>query len=513
MRSLSGQLVGPQASQEMHQHRSNGYLSDGEGYIIQNQMARVSRSGKYGSQASSPRSDRHSHDPMLSDDDDEDEDEDEEEDEDDDIEAEIHMNDLKEAGKQAAGSAQDQDLIVSYSAFQAEAAAAATALGKFSKVERSSKDQQAPAHSHRLKPGSSSKEQLFSVHAVSTTTTTTRETATMRRSNSNGCVMDDPGSQPKRPPSAPDQANGQQRGSRRSSRSNSRQGSDLVDNRTTVVMAMTKSRGGGASSSQSDQRSDGGYKSDGWYQQQQRCSQPPTTKRPDGYRSEGSTESPKHMEAGQVHHHHAHGPQAVRPRSSSRTSRPSSSQPASSSSSTTRGSTVKHQPSCPSDNRLQREQPPGSRSLQSFQRQESTGSFYSSHSAPNCGSSAAGHRHHVHHHGHHVQRPVQGGQQAVAVGGQQNLESCSTQSSSSSASGPPPDYNSCSGPPNYDQAAGKQQAPRGYHLMTSKLAEAPKVPPHANQQPGRSSSKKRMNSSKPRQAGSNELYYMGEFYG
>ena len=87
---------------EPNTHQSsgrNGYLSDGEGYIIQNQ--RVSRSGKYGSQASSPRSDRQlMHHPddseEESDEDEDEEDEEEEEDLEDNIEAEIHMNDMKE---------------------------------------------------------------------------------------------------------------------------------------------------------------------------------------------------------------------------------------------------------------------------------------------------------------------------------------------------------------------------------------------------------------------------------
>jgi hypothetical protein len=169
IRSLSGQLV-TMSGQDHNQHIQsgrNGYLSDGEGYMIQNQ--RVSRSGKYGSQASSPRSDRHlalHHDDAMSDDDEdeesEDDDDDEEEDEhedlehdqelEDNIEAEIHMNDMKAdhlPGPGVAGglgqvqqrdqqqqptsssvmSKQQQgpsasDLIVSYSAFQAEATAA-----------------------------------------------------------------------------------------------------------------------------------------------------------------------------------------------------------------------------------------------------------------------------------------------------------------------------------------------------------------------------------------------------
>ena len=175
IRSLSGQLVTMSGQDHNHHIQSgrNGYLSDGEGYMIQNQ--RVSRSGKYGSQASSPRSDRHlalHHDDAMSDDDDEEDSEDDEEDEEDDqedlehdqelednIEAEIHMNDMKadhlpggpagvavgslgglggqvqqrdqqqQATSSSVMSKQQQgpsasDLIVSYTAFQAEATAA-----------------------------------------------------------------------------------------------------------------------------------------------------------------------------------------------------------------------------------------------------------------------------------------------------------------------------------------------------------------------------------------------------
>ena len=179
IRSLSGQLVTMQDHHhsQHHLHGRNGYLSDGEGYMLQNQ--RVSRSGKYGSQASSPRSDRHlslhhdhhgqlRHDDDSDEDDDEDDDEDEDEDEeeeeeedeledvdiiDDNIEAEIHMNDLKDhvitaassadprtvSGQQPTSSNKPQppppgvsgssDLIVSYSAFQAEAASASSMPG------------------------------------------------------------------------------------------------------------------------------------------------------------------------------------------------------------------------------------------------------------------------------------------------------------------------------------------------------------------------------------------------
>ena len=172
IRSLSGQLVPMPDQHNSHGHGlhgRNGYLSDGEGYMIQNQ--RVSRSGKYGSQASSPRSDRHlalhQDDDMSDDDDEEDDDDDEDDDEeeeeleediiDDNIEAEIHMNDLKhdphvgqvqvqqQQATSSSGSRQasqgfesqpkppppqppqrdpsSSDLIVSYTAFQAEASA------------------------------------------------------------------------------------------------------------------------------------------------------------------------------------------------------------------------------------------------------------------------------------------------------------------------------------------------------------------------------------------------------
>ena len=111
------------------------------------------------------------------------------------------------------------------------------------------------------------KDKVYTVHAV--TTTTVAETSTMRRSNSNGCVMDGP----KARPSAP-QPQLQHRGQHRS-RSNSRNQEEIIH----------KPRGGGASSSQSDHRSDGGYKSDGWYHNTQRShQQQPQQKRPDGYR-------------------------------------------------------------------------------------------------------------------------------------------------------------------------------------------------------------------------------------
>ena len=173
IRSLSGQLVTMSGQDHNHHIQSgrNGYLSDGEGYMIQNQ--RVSRSGKYGSQASSPRSDRHlalHHDDAMSDDDEDEESEDDDDEEEDDhedlehdqelednIEAEIHMNDMKadhlpggppgvavvgglggqvqqrdqqqQATSSSVMSKQQQgpsasDLIVSYTAFQAEATAA-----------------------------------------------------------------------------------------------------------------------------------------------------------------------------------------------------------------------------------------------------------------------------------------------------------------------------------------------------------------------------------------------------
>ena len=226
--------------------------------------------------------------------------------------------------------------------------------------------------------------------------------------------------------------------------------------------------------------------------------------------------------------------------------------------------------------------PRASQSFQSFQRQESTGSFYSSHSAPtNCGvhKHHHGHGHHAHgqghHHHHHHGPPLRGHPP-------QNLESCSTQSSSSSASGPP-DYATCAGapPPAYDHNTSSSMKttagvvgvrgmikghppnppPRSDNPI---IVQAPKIPPHqgsgsgsggsssasrrktsrggagAGDHPGGSSSHSRSNSAirqqpqqqqpqqpqhhphhrhhnfamnKSRQAGSNELYYMGEFYG
>jgi hypothetical protein len=376
----------------------------------------------------------------------------------------------------------------------------------------------------------------------------------MRRSNSNGCVMDRPQGgqqpQPHQPqPISSSQENGQQQSrSRRSSRSNSRQGSsDMVDSGVSIGAAggIIGSRNSGrASSSQSDQRSDGGYKSDGWYQQRSQPPQP-STKRPDGYRSEGSTESPKHHQsqlmqpgghpghhhAGHHHEHHHHGgSQSVRSRSSSSRSRPGpgmTQQPGMQAGppppTSARSSSAKqHGPACH-----------GSRSLQSFQRQESTGSFYSSHSAPNCGSRVG--------HGHsHMMRVGVGG--PGQVGPPPNLESCSTQSSSSSASGPPPDYNTCGAPPPYDAQTHKA---RGYMKMGPGELGPPKVPPHQGShtssasgsnnrhksqkqgasssvnrsnhfQPSTSASSKGPTSSRPSASasrGSNELYYMGEFYG
>lgn len=99
---------------------------------------RVSRSGKYGSQASSPRSDRQMapHPSLMGQDSDEDEEEDEDEEDEEDeeeenIEAEIHLNDMKAQNDTVDTSGKSgQDLIVSYSAFQAEAQAAAAALDR-----------------------------------------------------------------------------------------------------------------------------------------------------------------------------------------------------------------------------------------------------------------------------------------------------------------------------------------------------------------------------------------------
>lgn len=136
MRSLSGQLIPePHPPGRGVVPGRNGYLSDGEGYLLQNQ--RISRSGKYGSQASSPRSDRPLPDELN--DDEEDSEEDSEEELDENIEQEIHLNDLVAAKEQEQAQQQSHqqqqsqlppqpppsgaDLIVSYAAFQAEAVA------------------------------------------------------------------------------------------------------------------------------------------------------------------------------------------------------------------------------------------------------------------------------------------------------------------------------------------------------------------------------------------------------
>ena len=517
IRSLSGQMI-----HEPNTHQSsgrNGYLSDGEGYIIQNQ--RVSRSGKYGSQASSPRSDRQlMHHPddseEESDEDEDEEDEEEEEDLEDNIEAEIHMNDMKEekpgvttvqstTQQQSNNPGSNQaDLIVSYSAFQAEALAA----GKNHHLPGSN------SSSRRVQsiPAYLGKEQLFTMHAVTTT-----ETATVRRSNSNNensrmQQQSVPSAQPTSQSQVQQQPseNGQ-RSSRRSSRSNSRQG-DSVDSGTGTGRQV---RGGGASSSQSDHRSDGGYKSDGWYQQRSQPPQP-STKRPDGYRSEGSTESPKHHEVQHMtmtdgrggtrsaacrrnHHQGLPGAGGQAPTHHMRTSN-------------------KHMPPPMPPTGGHFTVPQNSRSLQSFSRQESTGSFYSSHSAPGCGR----HPHGLHSHAGHHSAGSSSSAAQVQPRQQQNLESCSTQSSSSSASAGPPDYNACAGaggsnPPSYEQAKRRGGNPPEV---------PPKVPPHGNSKKksglARGNSSQRHHhfsmpvsskSSSSRGAGSNELYYMGEFYG
>ena len=518
IRSLSGQMIHEPSA---HQSSRNGYLSDGEGYMIQNQ--RVSRSGKYGSQASSPRSDRQGLGMHPDDDDDseeseeeEDEDEDEEEDLEENIEAEIHLNDMQEekpssTGATSAGTVgqpSSADLIVSYSAFQAEALAA----GKTSKLYRQDSTNSSSRRVQSI-PAYLGKEQLFTMHAVTTTT----ETATVRRSNSNNenRMMLQQSQQPPPPaaaaatqpstqqPPPPQPSENGQRSSRRSSRSNSRQG-DSVDSGTGTGTGGRQVRGGGASSSQSDHRSDGGYKSDGWYQQRSQPPQP-STKRPDGYRSEGSTESPKHHEH-QPHHPTDH--RGSRSMGCRRNHQGMGGLPAGGGGSVQQThhmrSTNKHMPPPMPPTHFP---PQNSRSLQSFSRQESTGSFYSSHSAPGCGR----HPHGVHAHaGHHASAQVQPGPRQ-----HQNLESCSTQSSSSSASAGPPDYNACAGgaPPSYEQAKRRGNPPE----------VPPKVPPHGNsKKKGLSSrgsqrhhhfSMPAKSNSSSRGAGSNELYYMGEFYG
>ena len=632
MRSLSGHIMHPQEPIFSRSLPRNGYLSDGEGYVIQNQ--RVSRSGKYGSQASSPRSDHHRAEAMNDEESEESEEDDEEEEEEEgleeeqdcDIEQEIHLNDMvaakaeQEMNKAVTNKAPNSasaaaaahhaaaaqaDLIVSYSAFQAEAAAALSGSGEY-RLATSSKrlkntGQPISCVGHYVPGGSltGAQEQLI---AMATVTTTVAET--VRRSSSNGCVVDGPvmsrsasegnstgaGSASGDGRGGGGSAGGGQRNSRRSSRSNSRQGdfeapgggggpnaggvpSGVMGSRPPNLGGI--SRGGGASSSQSDHRSDGGYRSDGWYQSMHPRCQPPTAKRPDGYRSEGSTESPKHAEQGggsEMMPHQQNN--SVRPRSSSsKHSGSNNRMPGSSggiSSAASAGALV--HPGAPPGSMMhpsprgsmQHGLPPpmhhfpprASQSFQSFQRQESTGSFYSSHSAPtNCGNKHHHHHHHQHQHHHHGppgRHPPQ------------NLESCSTQSSSSSASGPP-DYATCSAgggggpPPSYDQASVK----RGHHKNppappprgdSDPMAMAPKIPPH---QGGNSSRRKgprdqsigshsRSNSgirlqqgqgpphmpqqghhqphrhhnsalsssnSKTRHAGTNELYYMGEFYG
>ena len=503
IRSLSGQMI-----HEPNTHQSsgrNGYLSDGEGYIIQNQ--RVSRSGKYGSQASSPRSDRQlMHHPddseEESDDDDDEEDEEEEEDLEDNIEAEIHLNDMKEekpgttiVTTQSNAGPSQADLIVSYSAFQAEALAA----GKNNLPGNSSRRVQSI-------PAYLGKEQLqFTMHAVTTT-----ETATVRRSNSNN---ENSRVNQTQQPTSQSQVSQQpsengQRSSRRSSRSNSRQG-DSVDSGTGTGRQV---RGGGASSSQSDHRSDGGYKSDGWYQQRSQPPQP-STKRPDGYRSEGSTESPKHHEVQHMTMNDGRGGT----RSAGCRRNHHQGLPVGSQAPTHHMRTNKHMPPPMPPTGGHFQVPQNSRSLQSFSRQESTGSFYSSHSAPGCGR-------HPHLHSHAGHHSLAGSSSAAQVQPrqQQNLESCSTQSSSSSASAGPPDYNACavggSNPPSYEQAKR-----RGGNAPPE---VPPKVPPHGNSKKksglvrGNSSSQRHHHFSMPvskssssRGAGSNELYYMGEFYG
>ena len=587
MRSLSGHLIQGHQSQhgELHSRgivpRGNGYLSDGEGYVIQNQ--RVSRSGKYGSQASSPRSDHHRGEAMNDEESEESEEEEEEEEEEEDddeeeeildgtidnIEQEIHLNDMvaakeqemKQAVSSKAPSAAQADLIVSYSAFQAEAAALTAGSGESSRMTARLKTVKQPisciGQMGHFAGGTltGAQEQLF-MHAAVTTTVA----ETVRRSSSNGCVVDGPVMS-----RSASEGNGGGQRSRRSSRSNSRQGEyDGAPGAGATRPMSNVHRGGGASSSQSDHRSDGGYRSDGWYQSMQPRSQPPTTKRPDGYRSEGSTESPKHVEqtSDLIQQNSGGGGGSSRPRSSSKHSRGA---PAS----TSMQPPIPPLMQPPRNPHCQQGPPPmhhfpprASQSFQSFQRQESTGSFYSSHSAPtNCGNKH--HHHHHHHHGPLGRHPPQ------------NLESCSTQSSSSSASGPP-DYATCAGvPPPYDQASMKRKhppnpPPRGGgggvdDRIPDPMGGAPKIPPHQSSGGGSSSgsSRRKPNRSvgdlgnignhsrsnsalrqppqlpsqhqqqqqqqqqqqpqqphrhnfamnKSRQAGANELYYMGEFYG
>ena len=744
MRSLSGHLIQHEPPQHQHHHHGhggqnhhsrgasmprNGYLSDGEGYMIQNQ--RVSRSGKYGSQASSPRSDHHRGGPEAmnqdeseeSEDEDEDEDEEEEEDEDQDhhldglddhdgtnLEQEIHLNDMVAAKEQQelnnqavtqvscskAGpvSAAQADLIVSYAAFQAEAAAALASAAsgeshhlRFARHKSSGSSSSAgtrdgatagavvagggaghhpggqPAQTSLQFPGAPpDQHQLFTMHAAVTTATVAE---TVRRSTSNGCVVDGPvmsrsTSEGNETTASGGNGGGGQR-SRRSSRSNSRQGdyegppsASLGMSGANAVGAgvgppggggcnnqypnmrrqgSSQTRGGGASSSQSDHRSDGGYRSDGWYQSMQLRSQPPTsTKRPDGYRSEGSTESPKHAGGGNgtstdhqnsaeqlvnimqhqqnhsmshssmgrprsasKHHHGGRGGSPRAPSGSGSNIQPPSNVPP-------LGMMQGHpQPRIPQQQQQHHFPPRASQSFQSFQRQESTGSFYSSHSAPtNCGVHKHHHGGHGHHgggggqHHHHLQHHHGPPGSLRGHHPPQNLESCSTQSSSSSASGPP-DYATCAGapPPSYDHqnsiktssggagaAAGVRGMIKGHPPNPPPRSDnpnivqnAPKIPPHqggsagsggsggsssANsrrkttragtgdhpgghsrsnsairqqqpppqqQQPQQPSQQQQQHHHHPhhrhhnfamnksRQAGTNELYYMGEFYG
>ena len=410
------------------------------------------------------------------------------------------------------------------------------------------------ASANPSRPGTGSCEELYTVEVTE---------AAVRRSNSGGCVLEGG------------------RGSQRNSRSNSRQ--EFHSGSETGGVSGSASSGnypacntcrgppvvGRASSRQSDRQSDGGYRSDGMMGGRGSAGSGSgvcgSRTGIDGYRSEGSTDSPmRHNQStpasgangsGRKPHHRQmqpmpnaqsfhqqplgsgmppplpphHGPAHLKQRNGQLelVSQPSTSQQQQ------------------QQQQQQLQQCSTSRSMHSFQRQESSASFQSghsmrsTHSAPTCPNHNIVGRHHHHHHPQQQQpqqpQPPQQQQQQYRHMGypsQANVESCSTQSSSSSASAPP-DYATCSGiPPSYDQATyGNESGDLTHHHRRKPQREqtnhqrghsasrqarpvsatgAKRVPPPGTQALSAASYSQ---PPKPQDVRSNDFYYVGEFYG
>lgn len=472
--------------------RSNGYVSDGEGYRLRpragtiggetgsNTQAnkRTSKSGRFGSQSSF-----HYHGSMgdgvdqMSPDkkrvvgmEDDEEDDDEEED--------IHPR-----SQSRTPDTDDNLMVQTHPRGPVPSRYPIATVSTFRPEGKGTVQKQPPNGGGRQgdRGGNSSCEELFAVEVMEQTMLTT----TVRRSNSSNVCGRTPGV------GGPDIANGGQRAIR-DSRTNSRQG----------MMA------GSSCSDRSVDSQVGGKRSDtttGSGRGSAQASRPGSGGRSiDGYRSEGSNDSPMHntnanrsdsLDLIEV----VDAPIYSKPMNG-RNKHKMSGDPSGESSSGPTGTTGKRSGS-------RERQCSSSKSLNAFERQESSASFqsgqsmHSTHSAPPSGAQQQQGQHKIHQVQHHgPQRVMQGGpfhhqqgpshpptSQQQRYYGQpplQNqshhpncqisnhvghppppgacIESCSTQSSSSSASAPP-DYATCSTtlPPSYDQAL--DVPPKSHH--------------------------------------------------